>query len=60
MKKILLTLGECLLLVVVLVIIKTAITQFIPEFENSKVLSYVLYIIFAVGSILIIRYGVKG
>ncbi len=59
MKKMLLTLGGCLLLVVVLVIIRMSITHFFPGFEKSKVLSYVLYFIFAVGGILIIRYSVK-
>ena len=60
LKKILLTLGGCLLLIVILVVIRTAITQFVSGLENNKVLSYVLYFIFVVGNILIIRHNIKG
>lgn len=59
MKKFFLTIGSCLLFVVILVIIRTSITYFFPEFEKSKVLSYILYFIFSVGSILIIRHIIK-
>ena len=59
MKKMLVTTGCCLLLIVALVIIKTSITYFFPQLENSKVLSYVLYFIFALGSICLIHHGVK-
>ena len=59
MKKMLFTVGYCLIFVVVLVIIRLFITHFFSEFENSKVFSYVLYFVFAVGSILIIRHRVK-
>jgi hypothetical protein len=59
MKKMLLTIGDCLLLVVALVIIRTLIIYFFPNFESSKALSYVLYFIFVVGCILIIRHIVK-
>lgn len=59
MKKMMLAFGGCLLLVVILVVIRTSIIHFFPGFEESKVLSYVLYFIFVVGSILIIRHGIK-
>ena len=56
MKKILLSFGCCLILAAVLVIAKISVTYYFTQLKNSDTLSYVLYFIFAVGSILIIRH----
>ncbi len=59
MKKILFAFGYCLIFVVVLVIIRLFITHLFPEFGSSKVFSYILYFVFVVGCIQIIRHRVK-
>lgn len=60
MKKILLSFGCCLILAAVLVIAKISVTYYFTQLKNSDTLSYVLYFIFAVGSILIIRHIIKN
>ena len=60
MKKILLSFGCCLILTAVLVIAKISVKYYFPQLKNSDTLSYVLYFIFAVGSILIIRHSIKN
>ena len=60
MKKILLSFGCCLILTAVLVIVKISVKYYFPQLKNSDTLSYVLYFIFAVGSILIIRHSIKN
>ena len=60
MKKIPLSFGCCLILTAVLVIVKISVKYYFPQLKNSDTLSYVLYFIFAVGSILIIRHSIKN
>ena len=60
MKKILLSFGCCLILTAVLVIAKISVKYYFPQLKNSDTLSYVLYFIFAVVSILIIRHSIKN
>lgn len=60
MKKILLSFGCCLILTAVLVIVKISVKYYFPQLKNSDTLSYVLYFIFAVGSIFIIRHSIKN
>ena len=60
MKKILLSFGCCLILAAVLVIAKISVTYYFTQLKNSDTLSSVLYFIFAVGSILIIRHIIKN
>lgn len=60
MKKIRLSFGCCLILTAVLVIVKISVKYYFPQLKNSDTLSYVLYFIFAVVSILIIRHSIKN
>lgn len=46
--------------VAVLVIAKISVTYYFTQLKNSDTLSYVLYFIFAVGSILITRHIIKN
>jgi len=60
MKKLLLALGEVLLLLLVIVVVKIALTHFIPGLAGSKALNYVLFVIFAVGSVLTLWHALKN
>lgn len=56
MKKGLLIVGECLLLIFIMVVIKNVLSNHIPGIENSDVLSFVLYVIYGIGCVFVYRF----
>ena len=60
MKKTLIVTGECILLIVILVIIKLIIKGSNPELANNDIVSFVFYCIAGIGSVLIYRLNAKG
>ena len=59
MKKGLCIAGECLLLIIVLVVIKGLLGHFIPGAAESWVLQYALYVLSGLGCILIYRWNTR-
>lgn len=60
MKRIIITIGVFLLLIIVLVIVKLLLVNFFQQLEGNKILSFILYFVFVLGSILIIKYYLKN
>jgi hypothetical protein len=59
MKKGFIILGECILLIVVLLIIKIFVGNSFPSIADNNVISFVLYFISGIGSVLIYRLNTK-
>jgi len=55
MKKGLIMIGECMLLIIALLVIKIILGKCIPETEGSNVLNFILYCLSGMGSVLIYR-----
>jgi hypothetical protein len=60
MKKGFVILGECMLLIVVLLIIKIAIGNSFPSIADNNEISFALYCIAGMGSVLIYRLNTKN
>jgi hypothetical protein len=60
MKKGFVILGECILLIVGLLIIKIAIQNSFPSIADSNGISFVLYCVAGMGSVLIYRLNTKS
>jgi hypothetical protein len=60
MRKGLIILGECILLIAVLLIIKIFVRNSFPSITDNNVISFVLYFISGMGSVLIYRLNTKS
>ena len=59
MKKGLIIFGECILLITALLVIKIALNNRFPATNNSNGMSFVLYFISALGSVMIYRLNTR-
>jgi hypothetical protein len=60
MRKGFIILGECILLIVVLLIIKIFVGNSFPSIADNNITSFVLYFISGMGSVLIYRLNTKN
>lgn len=59
MKKILIIVGECIFMIIVLLVIRIILGNCIPWINDSNVVSFVMYFISGMGSVLIYRLNTK-
>lgn len=59
MKKGLVVVGECILLITILVIVRIILGIIIPSTENSTVISFILYCISAFGGVFVYKLNAK-
>ena len=59
MKKGLVIVGECLLLIFVLALIKFILSKCFPEIDGNIVLSFVMYFFSGFGTVLIYRFNTR-
>ncbi len=60
MKKGLIIVGECILLIVVLLVIKIVLRSIVPDLADNDVVNFVLYFLSGMGSVLIYRFNTKN
>ena len=59
MKKGLIIVGECILLIIVLLVIKIVLRSINPDLGDNDVINFVLYFLSGMGSVLIYRFNTK-
>ena len=59
MKKELIVVGECILWIIILVIVKIVLESFFSTLEDNQIINYVLYFLSGMGSVLIYRLNEK-
>ena len=59
MKKLLTIVGECIFMIIVLLVIRIVLGKCISGINDSRVVSFVMYFIYGMGSILIYRLNTK-
>ena len=60
MKKGLIIVGECILLVIVLLCVKIALRSMAPNLADNDVVNFVLYFLSGMGSVLIYRFNTRN
>lgn len=60
MKRELVIVGECVLLIIIMLIIKIVLGNFIPKIVKNDIMSFVFYFISGMGSVLIYRKNTKS
>ncbi len=59
MKKELIVVGECILWIIILVIVKIVLESFFSTLEDNQIIKYVLYLLSGMGFVLIYRLNKK-